>query len=168
MSRVVVTREIPASASEVWEIFTDLGGRGSWLSEVERVEIITDGPFGQGTRWRETRVDSRGQQVTEELVVTAMDPPKSCTIALAGSTAHNHLTYLFEPVEFAHIRVGPRRNGTTVSAVVEGRPHGIANRLLGFFLGGFAARTVEGSLRDELDALAAACHARRSTGSAAA
>lgn len=159
MSRVVVTRVVPASASVVWEVFADVVARASWLSEVANSEIVTAaGGFGVGTRWWETRVRGNGELVTEELVVTAADPPRSCTIALAGVDNHQ-LSYLFAPIE-----VGPQRGATAVSAVAESRPHGLANRLLGFFLAGFAARTVEGALRVELDALAAACRARVGAG----
>jgi len=156
MSRVVVTRAIPAATSEIWEVFTDLAGRGSWLSEVESVEILTPGPFRPGMRWRETRTDTDGESITEELVVTAADPPRSCTMALVGQAANNRLTYVFSPIE-----VGPHRGETSVSAIVEGPPvHGLTNQLLGFLLGGLAARTVEGALRDDLDALAGAWRSR--------
>lgn len=163
MSRVVVTRTISAPARQVWEVFTDLAGRGSWLSDVESVEELTPGAaFGPGTRWRETRLGHRGP-TTEELEVVAMDPGRSCTITLAGAGAHYQLTYGFTPIE-----VGAHRGGTTVSAVYEGRPHGLTNRFLMFFLGGFDARTVEGALRDDLDALATACLARGTVDPAAA
>ncbi len=171
MSRV--TRTIAAPTSVVWEIFTDLTKRRTWLSEVERIEILTPGPFGPGTRWRETRRthearhqggatnhgDTRpgvkGRVVTEELVVTSAQPPTCLTMALAGSGSTSHLTYLFAPIE-----VGPHRGGTTVTAIAEGRPQGRAGRFLAFVLGGLDARTVEGALRDELDSLAAASKAR--------
>ncbi len=165
MSRV--TRTIAAPRSVVWEVFTDLASRRTWLSEVERIEILTPGPFGPGTRWRETREPGRpashgdprprgeGRVVTEELVVTSAQPPSCLTMALAGSGSTSHLTYLFAPIE-----VGPHRGGTTVTAIVEGRPQGRAGRFLAFVLGGLDARTVEGALRDELDSLAAACEAR--------
>ena len=155
MSRVVVTRTISAPARQVWDVFTNLAGRRSWLSDVEFVEELTPGPFGVGTRWRETRLGARRQPITEELEVTALDPGRSCTITLAGAGAHYQLTYAFTPID-----VGSHRGATTVAAVYEGRPHGLTNRFLMFFLGGFDARTVEGALRDDLDALAKSVDAR--------
>ena len=74
---------------------------------------------------------------------TPLDPPT------AGAS---QLTYVFAPID-----VGPHRGSTAVTAIQAGRPHGFAGRLLGFVVGTFAARTAEGALRDELDALAAAC-----------
>jgi uncharacterized protein YndB with AHSA1/START domain len=154
MSRV--TRTIAAPRSVVWEIFTDLASRPTWLSEVDNVEILApEEPFGQGTRWRETRADVEGRPVTEDLVVTAIESPNCVTMAAASAGSTSRLTYLFAPID-----VGPHRGGTTVTAIAEGRPQGRAGRFLSFVLGGLDARTVEGALRDELDALAAACEAR--------
>ncbi|MGE5830246.1 MAG: SRPBCC family protein [Micromonosporaceae bacterium] len=146
MSRVMVTRTVEAPVHVVWEIFTDLSGRGAWLSDVDSVELLTPGSFGPGTRWRETR-----GAVTEELVVAATEPGRSCTITLAGAEASHRLTYTFTPIE-----IGAQRGATTVSAIYEGRPHGLTSRFLAFFLGGLEARTVEGALRVDLEALAAA------------
>ena len=46
---------IEAPVASVWRVFTDLPGRRQWLSTVTRVEMLTTGPFGAGTVWRETR-----------------------------------------------------------------------------------------------------------------
>jgi uncharacterized protein YndB with AHSA1/START domain len=155
MSRVIVTRVVPAPADAVWNIFTDLAGRASWLSEVDSVEVLTPGELRPDTRWRETRVDARGARVTEELVIIEVEPGHSLTMALAGSGESSHLTYVFSPID-----VGEHRGGTAVTAIVEIRPHGLTNVLLAFLLGGLAARTAEGHLREELDALAAAARTR--------
>lgn len=144
----MVTRTVQAPAHAVWEVFTDLPGRRAWLSDVDGVELLTPGPFGPGTRWRETR----RAVVTEELVVAATEPGRSCTITLAGADARNRLTYTFTSIE-----LGTQRGGATVSVVYEGRPQGLTNRFLAFLLGGLDARTIEGALRGDLDALAAAC-----------
>jgi len=53
--------------------------------------------------------------------------------------------------------VGVHRGGTVVS-VVEDR--GTADRIFDLVSGGFVARTVEGAVRAELAALAAACTTR--------
>jgi len=160
VARVVVTRTVDAPVGLVWRRFADLAGRGTRLSDVESVEVLTPGEFGAGTRWRETRRAGRRGSVTEELVVVAAEPGRSGTIALAETGAPYRLTYTFTPIE-----VGPQRGCTTVSVVYEGSAHGLTNRFFSFFLGGFDARTVEGALRHDLDALAAAC---RRPGAAAA
>lgn len=156
-----VTRVIPAPADRVWSIFTDLARRPTWMSEVESVEVLTPGPFGPGTSWRETRRGLDSVLVTEELVITAAKPGRCCTMAMRGASTGS-LTYVFAPIE-----VGPDRGSTAVTATAAGRPLGLTDRLLVFFVGTFAARTAEGALRDELEALADACSSDERAGAAA-
>jgi hypothetical protein len=87
--------------------------------------------------------------ITEEMVVVEADPARRCVLSLAGAGADYQLAFTFTPIE-----VGRARGGCSVSAVLIGKPVSRTSRLLRFFLGGFAARTVEGALRADLDALA--------------
>jgi uncharacterized protein YndB with AHSA1/START domain len=155
MSRVTVTRVIPAPLEAVWSVFADITDRPAWLSEVESVDLLTSEEPRRGLRWRETRVDATGTRVTEELMVTDIEPDRSMTLTLAGEGEASHLMYEFVPIE-----VGELRGGTSVTATVESRPHGLTNLLVTFFVGEIAARTAEGHLREELDELAAAALAR--------
>jgi uncharacterized protein YndB with AHSA1/START domain len=157
---MVVTKVVDAPVARVWAVFTDLARRPSWLSEVESVEVLTPGALRESTTWRETRLGVEGDLVTEQLIVTAVEPERACVIALdPPGTSGGQLTYLFAPID-----VGPHRGGTAVTAIPAGRmagkTSGLAGRMLAFVVGTFAARTAEGALRDELDALAAACVAR--------
>ena len=148
-----VTKIVPAPVERVWAVFADLAGRPAWLSEVDSIEVLTPGPLRTSTTWRETRLGADGGLVTERLVASAVEPGRACTIELADTSAGGgRLTYLFAPVD-----VGPDRGATAVTATAHGRPHGLAGRMLAFVVGTLAARTAEGALRDELDALAAAC-----------
>ena len=158
-----MTRVIDAPVDVVWEVFTDLSGRVAWLSEVERV-VRQDSPRPDQARWRQWRVlvDRDGAPSTvvdEDLVLTTVEPGRTCTVALAASVASDELAYVFTP-----IRTGPRRGGTAVTALVRRRPARFSHRVLGFMVGTFAARTAEGALRAELAALARACHGRVGTG----
>lgn len=174
MSRVAATRVMPVPAEVAWGVFADLAGRGRWLSDVERIELLTlaGRPLQVGTTWRETRTDRAGRSVTEELAVVAIDPGRSCTIGLAGGTPMPRMTYVFAP-----IAVGPHRGGTAVQVIVETdsrqsaasqRSRRLADRLLAFVVGGFAAQTAEGALRTELESLAAATAGRSARESIAA
>ena len=163
MSGTTVTRVVPAPPEAVWSLFTDLAARPSWLSEVESVELLTPGEIRPGTRWRETRVDAKGAQVTEELVLTEVESGRSLEMTITDGGEASRLAYTFAPVD-----VGEHRGGTSVTATVEGGPHGLANLLIAFFLGEFVARTAEGHLRDELDELASAVLARTAGESTAA
>jgi hypothetical protein len=168
--RVAATRAIAAPVDVVWAVFAGMANGRSWMSEVDKVEPLATAveplgmavePLAVGTAWRETRHDRDGRAVTEDLVVIAVDRGRCCTIGLAGAPRSPRLTYVFTP-----IAAGPHRGGTTVQVVVESEPAAgrrrqrIANQVLAFVVGAFAARTAEGALRADLDDLAAAC-ARR-------
>jgi uncharacterized protein YndB with AHSA1/START domain len=162
---MAVTQVVDAPVSVVWEAFTDLPLREQWLSEVDAVVVLA--ATAGGARWRETRRVRTSRSVStvvEDLVLTVVEPGRRCTVALADDACTNELCYEFTPVE-----LGPRRGATLVCAhVVKNRPHGFADRMLAFVVGGFAARTAEGAVRHELAALAAACLMRMRVGPAAA
>jgi len=69
MPKVSVTEQIDAPLERVFDLFTDLEHAGENISGIDRVEILTDGPTGVGTRWRETRT-MWGKEATEEMEIT--------------------------------------------------------------------------------------------------
>jgi len=151
MSTVAVTRLVEAPVVEVWRVFTDLSRRCEWLSTVTRVDLLTPGPFGAGTVWRETRTMADGGEITEEFRVRECAIPERFVVVSPGIGADYRMTYTFVPVI-----EGRHRGGTMVTVVQDGTPTAAAGRFLAFVFGGLAARTVEGALRRDLDDLAAA------------
>ncbi|GGL02919.1 SRPBCC family protein [Mangrovihabitans endophyticus] len=150
MSTVAVTRLIEAPVVEVWRVFTDLPRRSEWLSTVSSVEMLTGGRFGAGTVWRETRTMADGGRITEEFRVRECEVPERFVVTSPGIGADYRMTYTFVPVI-----EGRHRGGTMVTVVQDGTPTAPAGRLLALVFGGLAARTVEGTLRRDLDDLAA-------------
>jgi uncharacterized protein YndB with AHSA1/START domain len=151
MSTVAVTQVVDAPLERVWRLATDLAARARWLAGVAEVEVLSPGPFGAGTTWRETRSLPGGTRVTEEFRVTSAEPQRCFVIASPGIGADYRMTYTF-----AAVRVGRRRGGTSVTVEQEGTPSGATGRVLGLVLGGLAARTAEGAIRRELADLATA------------
>ena len=151
MSTVGVTRLVEAPVAAVFGVFTDLPGRCALLSTVVAVEVLTKGPFGAGTVWRETRTMADGTEVTEEFRVDECVVPERFVVASPGIGADYRMTYTFVPV-----LEGRHRGTTMVTVVQDGTPTAPAGRFLALVFGGLAARTVEGALRRDLDDLAAA------------
>jgi hypothetical protein len=151
MSTVAVTRLIEAPIASVWGVFTHLPGRTGWLSTVIAVELLTPGPFGTGTVWRETRTMSDGAEITEDFRVAECVPGERFVVVSPGIGADYRMTYSFVPVV-----AGRHRGGTMVTVVQDGSPTAPTGRLLALVFGGLAARTAEGALRRDLDDLAAA------------
>jgi len=151
MSTVAVTRLIEAPVATVWGVFTDLARRRDWLSAVIRIEVLTDGPFGAGTAWRETRRMADGGEITEEFRVHECVLPERFVVTSPGIGADYRMTYSFVPVVS-----GRHRGGTMVTVVQDGMATAPTGRFLALIFGGLAAGTAEGALRRDLDDLAAA------------
>ncbi|WP_438871111.1 SRPBCC family protein [Paractinoplanes durhamensis] len=147
---VAVTRLIQAPVASVWQVFTDLSRRGEWLSAVARVEVLTEGPFGAGAAWRETRRMADGGEITEEFRVFECVIPDRFVVKSPGIGADYKMTYSFVPVIS-----GRHRGGTMVTVVQDGGATAPVGRILALIFGGLAAETAEGALRRDLDDLAA-------------
>jgi carbon monoxide dehydrogenase subunit G len=74
-----LTQHVQAPPEKVWSVITDIPGSAATLSGVEAVQLLTDGPYGEGTRWKETR-KMLGRSETVEMWVAQADPPLSTTV----------------------------------------------------------------------------------------
>jgi carbon monoxide dehydrogenase subunit G len=65
-------------------VISDIPGSAATLSGVESIQMVSEGPYGEGTRWKETR-SMMGRRETVEMWVSQADPPRSTTVkALQG------------------------------------------------------------------------------------
>ncbi|MFE6223286.1 MULTISPECIES: SRPBCC family protein [unclassified Streptomyces] len=163
---VVVERRVAASPGRVWEAVTDLPDLPRVLSGVQRVEVLTEGGFGVGTRWRETR-RMLGREATEEMTVTACEPPDRY-VTIADSHGMHYVSELTLRPE------NPHRSGGTGGAGATGGPgacvlrmsfsarpaHGRAPGPVGRLLARFGAKAVAKALAKDLDDIARAVESR--------
>ncbi|WP_236241297.1 SRPBCC family protein [Streptomyces sp. CC228A] len=121
---VVVERRIAASQDRVWEAVTDLPDMPRLLTGVVGVEVLTEGPFGVGTRWRETR-RMLGKKATEEITVTESEPPERYVTVAASHGMHYTSEIRLSPA-------GPRSTTLRMAfsaRAASGRPLGLLGRL---------------------------------------
>lgn len=79
-----LTQHVNASPEKVWAVLSDIPGSAGTLSGINAIQMLSEGPYGEGTRWKETRT-MMGRQETVEMWVSQTDPPRSTTIkALQG------------------------------------------------------------------------------------
>lgn len=79
-----LTQHIHASPEKVWNVISDIPGSPATLSGVDSVQMLSEGPYAEGTRWKETRT-MMGRSETVEMWVAQADPPRSTTVkALQG------------------------------------------------------------------------------------
>src|SRR5919107_980558 len=81
---ISLSQHVNASPEKVWAVISDVPGSAATLSGVESIQMVSEGPYGEGTRWKETR-SMMGRRETEEMWVSQADPPRSTTVkALQG------------------------------------------------------------------------------------
>ncbi|MFI9821606.1 SRPBCC family protein [Streptomyces sp. NPDC052013] len=142
-SSVGVERRIAAPRDRVWDALTDLRSMERRLKGVTKVEVLTQGPFDVGTRWRETR-RMFGKEATEEMWVTACAPAERYVVEAESHGMH----YVSEWDLHAD---GP--GATTVRMTFTGRPTG-RQGLLARLLGGLGAGAVRKAMAKDLDDIA--------------
>lgn len=147
---VVVERRVSASQGRVWEALTDLGGMERMVSGVAKVEVLTEGGFGVGARWRETR-RMFGKDATEEMWVTESEPPERYVVEAESHGSHYVSEWVLRPD-------GP---ATTVRMTFTAVPTGAVAGLLAKVLGGVGARSVSKAVARDLDDVAAWVEGRR-------
>src|SRR5688500_13226555 len=94
--RIYLERLVQARVERVWEVLTDVAHADQTLSGVERVELITEGPYRVGTGWRETR-RMFGKQATEQMEVTVAEAPARTVIEADSSGVHYVTEFTLTP-----------------------------------------------------------------------
>ena len=75
MAPIVDTVEIAKSTQEVFAYLDDLSRHGEWQTQIESVEVLTEGPTRVGSRAVDTRrVPGGRRKITYE--ITEHDPPR--------------------------------------------------------------------------------------------
>jgi len=111
--RLHVQQVIDASPEKVFATIADLHAAGSWLPGCSKLEVMTSGPYGKGTRWRETR-KIYGREATEEFVVTGLEPLRVIELHCDGRKgASGNVDYYFR------YDIEPLQQGTLLK--LEGR-----------------------------------------------
>ncbi|RKN31037.1 SRPBCC family protein [Micromonospora musae] len=149
MATVTVTGRIEAHAVDVWRLLTDLPGRAR-RHLAGPVELLTPGPFGPGTAWREPRHRPDGGLLVEEFHVVEAAPPRRLVLSSPGDSVDYRITWTLR---------GPRRRhraSTLTTVTLEALPADPYGRVAALLLGALAARAVEHALRRDLAELAAA------------
>ncbi|BCW64302.1 SRPBCC family protein [Arthrobacter sp. TS-15] len=74
-----LTQHVNARPEKVWAVISDIPGSAGTLSGINSIQMLSEGPYREGTRWKETRT-MMGKQETVEMWVSETDPPRSTTV----------------------------------------------------------------------------------------
>lgn len=96
MATVTSSIEVKATPERTFAAFTDLRNAAGRVRGIKKLDVLTDGPIGKGTRFRETRV-MFGREATEEMEITDFQPGKSYTVGGISCGAEFATTFRFTP-----------------------------------------------------------------------
>ena len=99
----------------VFALLTDLERAHHWMKGLDSIVQTTDGEFGVGTRFDETRT-MFGKSCTEHFEVVGFEPPRSVDFAVPSKGVDYAFRYVFEPTMDA---------GCTVTLIGEAKPRGV-------------------------------------------
>jgi carbon monoxide dehydrogenase subunit G len=69
-----LTQHINAAPDKVWAVISDIPGSAATLSGIDSIQMLSEGAYGEGTRWKETRT-MMGRAETVEMWVSQSEPP---------------------------------------------------------------------------------------------
>lgn len=118
MSTLSVTTKVNAPIERVFALFTEIDKAAERIPQITELVMLSEGPVGKGTRWRETRVIMK-KEATEEMWITDFQPPKSYKVEANSHGMLYETLFQFEPED----------DGTRVTWVFNGTPQTFGAKL---------------------------------------
>src|SRR5207249_1195797 len=96
MAGVTLSTRVAAPVNKVFALFTDFANAAGRVRGITRMELLTPGPVGVGTRFRETRMMFK-REATEVMEVTQFDPNRSYALGCESCGARYSTAFRFDP-----------------------------------------------------------------------
>ena len=100
MATITVANHIAAPLHRVFDVFTDIVSGAPHVTGIKKIELMTPGRFGLGTKWLETR-EVLGITDSAEMEVTSFERDKTYTITHHKGGVRIDTVFWFEPVNEA-------------------------------------------------------------------
>ncbi len=149
MKPILLSVDIHASQATVWTAITQIEDCHLRLPGVKKIEMLTVGPVGKGTRWRETRV-MFGKETTETLEIEAFNPPSEYTAVIKSCACEYRAT----------LRVKPHASGTTLEQEFQAHALGFAAKIMGVIMMPLMLGSIRKMIQGDLDAIKLHCEAK--------
>ena len=149
MASIIVSTHVSAPLESAFEVYTDIEKAEERIPAITELEMLSEGPFGNGTRWRETRVIMK-KEATEEMWVTGFDPPRSYTVEAQSHGMLYETLFQFEP----------EGDGTKVSWTFESTPQTFGAKLSAPIFGIFFRGMMKKCMLGDLEALRDVCEGK--------
>jgi carbon monoxide dehydrogenase subunit G len=144
MPSFTITRHIAAPPDVVFHYAADFERAPQRIRGIKKVELLTQGPVGVGTRFKETRIVFK-REATETMEVVAFDPPRGYTLGAESCGCRYRIQFRFAPAN----------DGTDVELKFDAEPLTFLARLMGFLMGRMIEMCAKESAKDLEDLKAA-------------
>ena len=95
--RIATCKQVIAAPPEVvFRRAADFANAPQAIKGIVKVEMLTSGPVGVGTKFRETRI-MFGREATEQMEVTAFEPPHRYALGAESHGSRYHSVLTFRP-----------------------------------------------------------------------
>jgi carbon monoxide dehydrogenase subunit G len=119
MPAVSVNCHIDAPVERVFALASDFPNLAETVEGITKIEMLTDGPMGIGTRYRETRIMFK-RECTEEMEITEFRPNEGYVLIADshGCIYRSEFTFL------------PEDGGTKITMAFDAQAHGFLAKLM--------------------------------------
>jgi uncharacterized membrane protein len=98
MSGFTVSARIEAPIEKVFASASDLENVAQIMGQIEKIELLTPGPIGVGTRFRETR-KLKGHSATETMEITEFETNRRYVVTCDSHGAKFLSEFRFRPID---------------------------------------------------------------------
>jgi carbon monoxide dehydrogenase subunit G len=140
MKPITCSVSINATPQAVFAACTDFANAPERVKGIVRVEMLTDGPVGLGTKFKETRIMFK-REATETMEVTAYEPPHRVQLSANSCGAEFH----------SEFKITPEGNGSRVDVTMTTKPLSLFAKLmspLSFLMVGTMKKCLQDDLED--------------------
>ena len=141
MKPLVISETYPAPVERVFDVYTDFANAADTISAITKMEVLTDGPIGLGTRWKETRV-MFGKECTEEMEISAFEPNKRYEVLGNSCGAEFRTDIAFEPLS---------TNETKVTMSMSSKPQTFMAKVMGGLMGWMMTGGMKKAIKKDME-----------------
>ncbi len=142
--QISCSEHINASPESVFAASTDVARWPETISAITKTEIMTEGPVGVGTTFRETRV-MFGKEASETMTFARFDPPREYMLTAASHGCKYETTFTFTP----------EAGGTRVDMNFKGEPTTFMSKVMSAVMGPMLKGTMVKCIAKDLQDLKA-------------
>jgi hypothetical protein len=153
MSGITIEQHVAAPPAEVFAKAADFARAPEFIRAIKKMEMLTEGPVGVGTRFRETRIVFK-REAAEVMEVAEFDPPRRYVLRCENHGCRYRTEFAFTP----------NGTGTNVRMTFEAVPLTRLTKVLSFLMKPMIKACAKECAKD-LEDIKAAVEARAAPGS---